>query len=107
MKYLFTGQSSNITSSRKVRPSRIQRLKKIEEDYALVKRQVEEMAGFNELTQRRVDLIIMIMKARKRKDFVKANALFRSLKLLLVNTTNPAGHGIDNNGKEIGKLIKH
>ncbi|KAM7273072.1 hypothetical protein ACFE04_027736 [Oxalis oulophora] len=103
----------NMKSSRESTPDRIKRLKQdmlkirkdqksirksqrqarkklgfINKDLAFIKSEAEEVARLSERIQQRLNLIFMILEARKNNDNVKANILVGSLRLLLSSTTN-------------------
>ncbi|KAM7265815.1 hypothetical protein ACFE04_003498 [Oxalis oulophora] len=74
-------------SIRKSQTQAWKKLAKIKKDHAFIKSGAEEIARLSEQTQQRLNLIFMILEARKNNDIVKANILVGSLRLLLSSTT--------------------
>ncbi|KAM7274151.1 hypothetical protein ACFE04_028815 [Oxalis oulophora] len=73
-------------SIRKSQTQAWKKLAKIKKDHAFIKSEAEEIARLSEKTQQRLNLIFMILEARKNNDIVKANILVGSLRLLLSST---------------------
>ncbi|KAM7271216.1 hypothetical protein ACFE04_030430 [Oxalis oulophora] len=65
-----------------------EKLEEIRNDCEFIKNEAEEITQLSQRTQSRLDLIFLILDARKNNDFVKANIYSTALRLLLNNNNN-------------------